>query len=130
MKATGFEVPERDVDPGEGGHEDRAAAVEAQTVCGLPEVFNVAVKRIYQQMRAPFRKCVWLLGFIAHEAPSQRVETAFHSERMAFECRFTPAIIALFIGYFDEEPTWKDTEVLDCLDLDHFEWWRSERKGK
>lgn len=72
-------------------------------------------------MRAWIGKCAWLLGFIAHEAPSQRIETAFHSKGMTLQGGFTPAIIALIIADFDEKPTWKDAEVLDSLDLGHFD---------
>ena len=85
-------------------------------------------RRAYQQTCAHVRKGVWLLGFIAYEAPSQRVETAFHSECMTLQCRFTPAIIALLIANFDEEPAWKDTEVFDGLDLGHFGSWEGEEE--
>ena len=74
------------------------------------------------------RNCVWLLGLIAYEAPSQRIETAFHSECMALQCRFTPAIIALLIADFDEEPAWKDTEVFNGLDLGHVDGWGGKER--
>lgn len=43
VETAGFEVPEGDVDTGYGGHEDRTAAVEAETPEHLPNVFDVAV---------------------------------------------------------------------------------------
>ena len=79
-------------------------------------------------MCAHVQKCIWLLGFIAYEAPYQRIETAFHRECMALQCRFTPAIIAPLIADFDEEPAWKDAEVFDGLDLGHFGCWEGEEK--
>ena len=47
---------------------------------------------------------------------------------MTFQCRFTPAIIALFIADFYEQPAWKDSEVFDGLDLGHFDRWGGEEK--
>ena len=85
-------------------------------------------RRAYQQICTYVRKCIFLLGFIAYEAPSQRIEAAFHSECMALQCRFTPAIIALLIADFDEEPAWKDAEVFDGLDPGHFGCWEGEEK--
>ena len=76
---------------------------------------------------------MWLLGFIAHEAPSQRIKASLHSECMALQCRLAPAIVALLITDLDEKPTWKDAEVLDGLDLGHFANWvrdEKERRGK
>ena len=47
---------------------------------------------------------------------------------MTLQGGFTPAIIALIIADFDEKPTWKDAEVLDGLDLGHFDGWGGEGK--
>ena len=80
-------------------------------------------------MCAYVRKCICLLGLIAHKAPPQRIEAAFHSERMALQRRFTPAIIALLVADFDEEPAWKNAEVFDGLDLGHFGSWEGEEEG-
>ena len=49
---------------------------------------------------------------------------------MALQCRFTPAIIALLVADFDEEPARKDTEVFDGLDLGHFGCWEGEEKER
>lgn len=42
-KATGFEIPERNVDAGQRGHEHRPTTVETQPVRALPEMFDVAI---------------------------------------------------------------------------------------
>ena len=80
----------------------------------------------HQPMCAYFGRCVYLLSFISHKAPSQRIETAFHGECMALQRRFTPAMIALLIADFDEKPTWKDAEVLNGLDLGHSDFLKGE----
>ena len=76
-------------------------------------------RRLHQHCCAFVGKRVWLLGFIAHEAPSQRIKATFHSKCVALQCRLAPAMIALLIADFDEKPTWKDAEVLNGLDLGH-----------
>lgn len=43
VETAAFEVPEGDVDAGNGGHEDGAAAVKTETPDHLPDVFDVAV---------------------------------------------------------------------------------------
>ena len=47
---------------------------------------------------------------------------------MALECGFTPAVIALLIANFDEEPAWQNTKVFDGLDLGHFGCWEGEEE--
>lgn len=48
---------------------------------------------------------------------------------MALQCRFAPAIVAVLIADFDEKPTWKDTEVLNGLNLGHFGLLGGKRGG-
>ncbi len=62
---------------------------------------------------------VSLLGFVAHEALSQGIKTALDSLGMPFQSGLTPTVITFFIADLDKEPTRKDTEILDCLDLWH-----------
>ena len=62
---------------------------------------------------------VSLLGFVAHEALSQGIKTALDSLGMSFQGGLTPTVITFFVADFDKEPTRKDTEIFDCLDLWH-----------
>jgi hypothetical protein len=38
---------------------------------------------------------------------------------MTFKRTFTPAILAFFVDNLDEQPSRKDTEIFDALDLNH-----------
>ena len=64
-------------------------------------------------------RSVSLLGFVAYEALSQGIKTAFDSLGMPFQGGLPPPMITFFIADLDKEPTRKDTKILDCLDLWH-----------
>ena len=49
---------------------------------------------------------------------------------MAFQCRFTPTIVALLVADLDEQPSWKDAEVLNGFDLGHFDGRSREEKER
>jgi hypothetical protein len=38
---------------------------------------------------------------------------------MAFKRTLTPAILALFVNNLDKQPSGKDTEIFNALNLDH-----------
>ena len=64
---------------------------------------------------------VSLLGFVADEALSQGIQTALDSLGMPFQGGLAPPVFTFVIADFDKEPTRKDTEILDRLDLWHNE---------
>ena len=111
-----LQVPERDVDSRQRGHEDGAAAVEAQAVDRLPDVLDV-------------------VGFVAGDAGGHLFEGAFDGLDVAFEGRFAPAGGTGRVGEFQEEPARSDAEGFDGFDLGHcessgqglFRDWGSER---
>ena len=69
---------------------------------------------------------VVLLGFVASETLAERLQAAFNGLGVAFECGFTPAMIAFVVADFDKEPARKDTEILDAFYSRH--GWK-ERMG-
>jgi hypothetical protein len=49
---------------------------------------------------------------------------------MTFKRTLTPAILALFVNNLDEQPSGKDTEIFDALDLDHGVDFSRELRGE
>ena len=66
-------------------------------------------------------RSVSLLGFVAHEALSQGIKTALDSLGMPFQGGLAPPVFTFVIADFDKEPTRKNAEILDGLDLWHNE---------
>lgn len=60
-----------------------------------------------------------VLCFIAHETLDHGIKTAFDGLTMAFEGRFTPTVVVMFVGNLHEQPTRKHSEIFDSLNFAH-----------
>ncbi|BAE54861.1 unnamed protein product [Aspergillus oryzae RIB40] len=114
-----LEIPQGDVDTGDGGHEDGATAVEAETPGHLPDVFDITDLLALLRRSAEGIEGGNILGLVSLETLAQRIERSFDGFCVPFEGAFTPAVVSIFIYYFDEKPSGKDSEILDGLDLGH-----------
>ena len=112
-----FKIPESNVNPGKGAHEDRPAAVKRLAPGHLPYLLNVA-GLLAGEMEGKKRGDV--LGFKAGVLRGPSVQTALDGLRVAFERRLAPACVAVGVGDFDKEPSRGNAEIFNGCNLGHF----------
>ena len=91
-------VPQRLIEPGERGHEDRPATIEASAIADLPDVLD-----------SP-----WI---VADETVPEGLEGAVDRLGMSFETRLAPPEAAIFGLDPDEQPSRRHVKGLDAGDF-------------
>ena len=111
-QVTALEVPQRLVDAGDGAHQDRAAAVEAGAIEGVPQVLDA-------------------VRVLADQVVGKLMDGGLHGGGAALDDRFAPAVAALVGLDLEEQPARRHLPGPESCDLHGGSWVRvgSGRRG-